>query len=359
MTDKSKFKNNAPFGFRAERMTGCGLHPALFTTGDRGKHISQLGPATYSPKKQDCKHKNGIDWNIKLKAELYSIWLGWKNMTVLEQRRFMNSLVGPGTHEINPALFKQQLDSIFENTSFTSGKRYSYIVDHGTPSPNAYFYDLSKRCTLKKGLSNVPTMEWDGFIDRFLPGVTARHSLSPTLYKFQEHDKKNTADITKKLVSVRGPYDLFTGKRDETTMKGFYHPKIFKMPDTLFSAVSKIDMLLYSKNYANTGKFLKEERFPKKPTVRHMLERWRDPALPGPAHYDLKDYKRIVSEPPDRYPFLSCKITVRPSPIAKPTPGPGRYNIKIARYMKQKRNTYVFVTKYPRVYYRDFNYRSF
>lgn len=52
----------------------------------------------------------------------------------------------------------------------------------------------------KKTFSRLPTFEWDGLSDRFKPQEKSYH-LPSNLYNV--NDKKNVADVTKKIVSTR------------------------------------------------------------------------------------------------------------------------------------------------------------
>lgn len=49
----------------------------------------------------------------------------------------------------------------------------------------------------------------------------------------------------KKVVSRRGPYDMFTGPRDNTTIKNHFSPSVDKVPEYYFINPSPLDILLH------------------------------------------------------------------------------------------------------------------
>lgn len=91
---------------------------------------------------------------------------------------------------------------------------------------------------------NVPPFEWDGFADRFKT-PSQPWKIAPNRYSVR--DRGSIAAKLAKVVSKRGPYDLFTGPRDETTIKNHFAPPAFKGPLNWFNTwPSELDNLLHS-----------------------------------------------------------------------------------------------------------------
>lgn len=99
--------------------------------------------------------------------------------------------------------------------------------------------------TLKsnKQTITVPTFEWDGLADRF-KGASQPWKLAPNRYTAKDHGSMTTK--LSKVVSKRGPYDLFTGPRDDSTIKNHFAPPAFKGPLNWFNTwPNELDNLLH------------------------------------------------------------------------------------------------------------------
>lgn len=177
--------------------------------------------------------------------------MGFRNPDVLCKRVFERSLGGPGTYELFDYKDKKDV-SIFKNVGFGTGERFHSAIRDETLPPGYKIYSLSSiwkltvlGChdikTLRTKFTKIPTFEWDGLATRFKISeppyrkAPNRYNLPPTC-------------ITDKVVSKRGPYDTFTGPRDQTTIKNHFAPPLFKSPDTIYNIPSEIDHLLHHPN---------------------------------------------------------------------------------------------------------------
>ncbi|CAG9834170.1 unnamed protein product [Diabrotica balteata] len=355
-------KPHPPFLFATKKFATIGIHPSLDKTGSTKKKITDAGPGSYDPQPAKCTSKNGYSWKMKLESENFSKHRGHRNPELVKERDFQKTMRGPGTHEVNYDIFKRQCDSKFENVDLGAEKRF---VDKtpNFPCANTYFRKFEDLCTVrKKQFSQTPTFEFDGFLDRFRLNLP-RHLLPSNIYDYQDHDNKNIADIVKKVVSARGPYDLFTGPRDNTTIKNHFSTPICASPEYYYIKPSNLDVLLHHPSKSRTGKFLQGKRFTK-PILRHILNDlslcYRNPKDPGPASYNLDKFGSITEKPPNLHPFNTSKSLARPPPaLWNIFPGPGRYNPKPPRCMKQKRASWVFLSKQNRQYYTVVKYSAF
>lgn len=112
---------------------------------------------------------------------------------------------------------------------------------------DTYFRNITKELTTRrKQKTNVPPFEWDGFIPRFKDD-------SPVWKKppncYNPKDTGSISALLNKVVSKRGPYDCFTGPRDETTIKNHFAPPSFKGPLNWFNTwPNELDILLNHPN---------------------------------------------------------------------------------------------------------------
>lgn len=356
----AKKQSTAPFGVATKRFARIGFHPQLDVQGVY-KRDNTLGPGSYKPKRPSCPSKRGMDWTRKLELEDYSKFLNYKNMDVLYQKQLQKTVGGPASIEIDMDLFKQKHNSVFENVGFGMGKRFQCDeCKDSIPPPNTYNRKLQQLSTIKsKSFSNLPTFERDGFVDRFRSNA-AKHTLAPNRYTLLVGGIDQTLE---KVISLKGPYNLFTGPRDSSTIKNHFGPSATKVPDNYYINASTLDVLLNHPSKCRTGKFLKCVRFPKKPCVKNMLLDlslcYRESNDPGPAHYNLSNFKTITVGKPNLHAFNTSYLNARPPLNWSIFPGPGRYTPMPATCMKAKRASRVFLSKQTRSIYKPLDYRAY
>lgn len=353
----TKFRTTAPFGVSTKRFATIGFHPGLDTTGAM-RNRGGLGPGQYNPKdlKCTCVYKSTKTdketWTRKLLLEEFSQNLGYRNASVLVARQKIKTIRGPGYYDVDESIFKPCCPSVFENCLFGRVPRFKQMkpkVDN--PPPGTYGNPLEKyerNLKPRHQFTKVPPFEWDAR-DRFQTRYRS-WELPCNLYA----DAKvpgGVDDLIRKLVSKRGPYDLFTGPRDSTTIKGYFASPSFKGVDSWPTALpSFVDELLYSKIRLRRGKFFTSERF----------EELKDSGVPGPGHYYdgmPKEFKH------NKHPFNSSVLHVRPCIRITLQPGPGRYeNNGVKCSMKTDPNskyTWQFKSKTKRTEYRAKEYNAF
>ncbi|KOC68526.1 Pyroglutamylated RFamide peptide receptor [Habropoda laboriosa] len=164
-----------------------------------------------------------------------------------------------------------------------------------------------------------------------------------------EHPKSMEAFL-KKVTGKRGPYDLFTGPRDHTTVRGYFaSKKLEDRGDWPKSLPSELNKLLHKSNYFK-GRWTTCPRFPKVSGMRIMLKDlalcYKDPNQPGPGHYDPKSPRKPRNT--KNYPFNMNVEFIRPVTLSEIRPGPGRYTIKDKRPIEGHGWTSVFKSKAPR-----------
>lgn len=346
----AKEVSRAPFGIATKRFANIGFHPLLDVSGTYKKDPTNLCPFSYNPKSSGCKFKRGMDWKRKVEIEEYSKYLNYKNLDLLHELEFNRTLGGPATIDMSVDIYKKQNHSVFKNVGFGLDTRIKDTKRNDVPPPDSYYRRKEQLSTLKtKSFSKLPTFERDGFVGHFRSNAP-KYTLAPNRYNLA--NTNGTDQILKKVVSLRGPYDLFTGPRDNSTIKNHFTPSTTKTPEYNHIEPSTIDVLLHHPSKRSVGVFLKCKRFPKKPCVRNMLIDlslcYRNPKDPGPAHYDLTQIKSINEDKPNLYPFNTSYQHARPPMNWKISPGPGRYSPKTPKCLKHKRPSWVFVSKESR-----------
>nr|XP_012218254.1 PREDICTED: uncharacterized protein C1orf177 homolog isoform X1 [Linepithema humile] len=226
---------------------------------------------------------------------------------------------GPGAHEISrwpDSILKAPCKSLRTDVSFGTVPQFKPSYKSTTPGPgytlkthNPYYYLDEKKL---KGFSHVPSFEFDGLAHRFQE-VKRNWSLPCTRYSVKYPNSLQV--FLEKVTGKRGPYDLFTGPRDESTMKGYWsRKKIDDYNDWPRKLPGEIEKLLSKSNYFK-GKWSTNLRFTKKPVTRMLLQDistcYKDPDEPGPGDYNPRTPQKPGSI--KRYPFDSNVARLLPS----------------------------------------------
>lgn len=163
-------------------------------------------------------------WDKQKKSEEFSNNLGFRNAHVLKTRRFLKSLGGPGTYDISEEVFARKSSNRGVDSGFGKQPKFYSTIKSFQPPPGTYGKDISTQSIVThKQLTPIPMFEWDGFLSRF-KDTTKPWSLAPNRY--DANDRGSIEELLQKVVSRRGPYDLFTGPRDNSTIKNhFSRPK--------------------------------------------------------------------------------------------------------------------------------------
>ncbi|XP_033210944.1 lymphocyte expansion molecule isoform X2 [Belonocnema kinseyi] len=271
---------------------------------------------------------------------------------ILEKEKKSN--IGPGTYQLDQwpeNIFEKRGRNVKGDIGFGTMSRFPKKSKFSTPGPgytgrdhNPFFYIDQNRF---KGFSSTPSFEYDGLAPRIKKEKT--WSLPPNRYNVQHPDCID--NVLKKVTGKRGPYDLFTGPRDNSTITGYLATtKIFGYPDWPQKIPGEIEKLFNKSNYFK-GVWSNCPRYPKKPTLRLMQNDlslcYKDPSQPGPGQYDPKFPERPKNA--KNYPFGKSAEKDRPLRPKEIRPGPGRYNPKIAKNIKGSGWSSVFKSKIPRI----------
>ncbi|CAL1682963.1 unnamed protein product [Lasius platythorax] len=343
-------KPHPPFNSGSKLNSNLGLHPKL-------KSFAATSPAvgSYDPRPIDRKSLV-ISWQRQQETKEFSATMGGKLTKKMVQKSLMSTDRGPGSYETirwPENILVAPCKSLQRDVSFGTVPRFEPSYKSITPGPgytlrthNPYYYLDQKRL---KGYSRIPSFEFDGLIPRFQE-IIRSWSLPCTRYSIKHPDSLQI--FLEKVTSKRGPYDLFTGPRDETTIKGYWtHPKSEDYGDWPRKLPGEMEKLSSKCNYFK-GKWSMSSRFTKKPVTRMMLQDistcYKDPNEPGPGHYDPRTPRKPSTL--KRYLFDSNIEYVRPHPPSDSyiLPGPGRYKIKQDCHIKGYGWTCVFKSKVPR-----------
>ncbi|KAK9754101.1 hypothetical protein QE152_g1596 [Popillia japonica] len=330
----TRTQSKAPFGVQTKRFVPIGYHPKLDKHGTMQAFKSKISPCEYYPEKYECAYKKynplGSVWKRKASSEEYAANLGFRNPAILKQRKVLAAVGGPGSYNISEDVYKKKSHSILKDVNFGNEVKF-FQFDERTPAPGTYTGDILRSCVLKKQLTNKPPFEWDGFINRF-PVQSKPWHQPPNLYN--PIDVGSLEELIAKVVSKKGPYNLFTGPRDSSTIKNHFAPPKRCAPDKYYTWPNGLDYLLHHPSKRRCGIFLKDNRFRKTPTVRMLMSDlttcYRDPNDPGPATYDI-NIDCITKLEPTMYPFNDSVPIARKGVQWRISPGPGRYNIHLAK----------------------------
>ncbi|XP_067125490.1 ciliary microtubule-associated protein 2-like [Centruroides vittatus] len=303
---------NAPFGIQSKRFNDLRVHPRL-----RLKNInkSNLGPGSYevTENKEKTFHSS---WTKALEDEDFSrLPQVFRKDWYLYMKDEPNRR-GPGKYLRHDAGYKLKSSSIYGPYTIF-GKRFEGPNTFENPGPGAYGnpYEAIENANLKRSMKTKGIMSSETIVKR--GEKISKDFKGPGLYEI----KSFTNEVLNKLVSVRGPYDLFSGKRDDSSLYGC-QMKPSKCALNLSPGVYRYEYFLdkWDDVYRrHNGKFAKAPRFIHKKEV-----------LPGPGHYNVKfpKVKEDILRGDKKIPFLFTAI--RPTLFNRmPTrSGPGSYEIK-------------------------------
>ncbi|KAK2578633.1 hypothetical protein KPH14_012127 [Odynerus spinipes] len=343
-----KKKPPPPFNQTSNRDGRIGLHPKLYTH-------SPEGPAFGSYDVTSIKRKNkAVSWKREMETKHFSESLGGRYIeSRVIQRELMEKGLGPGTHEIEQwpeNILDKPCKSLRKDVGFGTTPRFKRVVRVNTPGPgstvkvhNPYYYlELSR----SKGSSTLPSFEFDGLAPRFRE-IQRRWILPCNRYNVK--DPRVLEAVLHKVTGKRGPYDLFTGPRDERTIRGYMTRKIENYQGWPISLPGEVEKLLHKSRYYK-GRISTCPRFPKMMGSRMALKDismcYKNPKDPGPGHYDPSSPRK----PRNRmnYAFNIGVENVRPIVYQGIRPGPGRYKIKDAKRIKGNGWSWIFKSKVPR-----------
>jgi len=345
-----KFRG-APFGTQKSRFDVAGIHPKSKSPGtftqvpyDKksvDKLSRNLGPGLYNIDVGGFNHKSvmerskGPGWERAFETLRMAKIPHLLYKDEWEKKQLQKKLLGPGTYNI-----PDFIDHVGRKPCSTRGicetkaPRFGYTAKSDTPGPGTYGKGGIPNAVLEDkerlSFSNIGMLDSGKSDKRSLPEVGCH--LCPGQYS----SKSFTDELSERVVSKRGPYDLFTGDRNQPLSVGHLAVPI---RNNLGPGQYELDSFLdkwKGEHKRHQGKFLKDERLPDKPTDRiyccALSQCPRDPNDPGPGHYDGKEVGK--PEPARRPGFGSSAERMdkhaRRFFLGSMNPvGPGRYNINV------------------------------
>ncbi|RMX49946.1 hypothetical protein pdam_00023067 [Pocillopora damicornis] len=309
--------SGAPFGVQTSRFDVAGIHPKSKTPGT----ITQVA---YDKK---CMQ----EVNRRLGPGSYNIDVGGFNPKSVSERSS-----GPGWERAFETARLAKIPHLLYKEQWEKKQLQSHVPGPGTYGkggiPSAVIEEK-----VRKSVSNVGMLDSGKSYKRQLPEVGSH--LCPGQYEM----KSFTDEMEARVVSKRGPYDLFTGERNKPISVGY-----FALPTKQNLGPGEYDLKsflheLQDKHKNHHGVFLKVQRFPPYPTNRiycSTLSQYpRDPTDPGPGNYSPQELTK--PEATVRPPFGSTAERfdrhARRFFLGSTNPvGPGRYDVD--RYDKAQHN---------------------
>lgn len=356
-----KHFTGSPFGTQRARFDVNGIHPKSKTPGtitqvfyDKKSMTEQnrkLGPGTYNIETTGsfctsavANRALGPGWR-----QAYEISQAAKIPHLLyreewEKKQVQKKLLGPGSYDI-PDSFKAQITKpgSTRGACSTRARRFQAEVSD-TPGPGTYGKGGIPYAAIEEkknqSASTVGMLDAGASSKRQLPEVGS--ALCPGQY----NSKSFIDQMADRVVSKRGPYDLFTGDRNQPITVGY-----FAAPTRADLGPGEYQIKSFMQEWndnhkARHGKFGKVDRSPVVPSERTTcctLSQWpRKSDEPGPGQYDphRPEKPEAVKRPPFGLSAERIDRRARKFFMGNTNPvGAGRYNISFWKE-SQDVNTY-------------------
>ncbi|XP_059172232.1 uncharacterized protein LOC131953182 [Physella acuta] len=242
----------------------------------------KLGPGVYNlmtgkaalNSSQDKTPKTG--WARQLELEKLAALPHLLYKEQWEENKQLKKKLGPGSYNIKDFIQLGNEKPRSERGMCNNlAPRFESKLSSSTPGPGTYGIDgIPQRALEIKDKKSISTK---GLLDtgdrkRNLPTVGS--DLGPGTYNY----KTSTELILNKVVSTKGPYDLFTAERNEPIISGYLAaPKLANLGPGQYEYNSLVDEL-NSKHKQKLGRFGKAAQYPDIPSAIKDL--------PGPGTYD-------------------------------------------------------------------------
>jgi len=250
-----------------------------------------------------------------------------------EKKQLQKQWLGPGTYNISDFIDDiSKKPSCIRGVCETREVRFDNTKMDQVPGPGTYGNGGIPTAVVEakesQSVSSIGMLDSGKSCGRQLPDVGSH--LCPGQYEM----KSFTDEMDRRMVSKRGPYDLFTGERNKPIAVGY-----FALPakQTLGPGEYNLKSFLHElneKHRKHHGTFLKVQRFPACPTNRmhcSTLSQYpREPNDPGPGSYAPQGLTK--PEASVRHPFGSTAERfdrhARRFFLGSTNPvGPGRYDV--------------------------------
>jgi len=251
-----------------------------------------------------------------------------------EKKQLQKCLLGPGTYNI-PDSFDELSKKPGSKLGIcqTKAERFKNSTSSDVPGPGTYGKGGIPHALMKeKLLKSASTV---GMLDSRSSGKRQLPDVGSALCPGQYNTKSFIDELSERVISKRGPYDLFTGDRNKPITVGHLAaPNRADLGPGQYEVKSFLDEFS-SEHKKRHGKFGKVDRSPKIPSDRiycKTLSQWpRKREEPGPGSYDInKDVKNDLNS--KRPPFGSSAARTDKKAMefflgSNSSVGPGRYHI--------------------------------
>ncbi|KAK2157495.1 hypothetical protein LSH36_190g03014 [Paralvinella palmiformis] len=355
----------APFGTQTARFDVSGVHPknkvpGTFTETPYCRQATSavstlLGPGKYEVEyggfsnKAVMERASGPGWARAYEVSRIAAMPHLLHKEQWEFKRLLKRKLGPGSYDIKDFLqasdekprstrgIIQTKDTRFKENKVLRSKHSLGLCtfQNEIPGPGTYGKGGVPHAGIeekaRKSASTVGLLD-AGAGSRSLPSVGSH--LGPGNYNFASF----TEQMSKKVTSLRGPYDLYSGDRNKPIRTGHYAaPSNSNLGPGQYELKSFVDDL-ETEHKKRTGRFGKVEQYPGMPSERiyaySLSQNPRRPTEPGPGVYDSKDPNVKPPSQAKKSPgFLSSAMrsdkmatkffTGNFNPV-----GPGRYDIQ-------------------------------
>ncbi|XP_067845683.1 ciliary microtubule-associated protein 2-like [Heptranchias perlo] len=347
----------APFGTQKARFDVYGVHPDRKKQGsytevpyDRratGELERRLAPGRYNVDTGDFSaaavtwKASGPGWARAHEVERFAQTPQLFYKEQKQKKKFLETNLGPGKYEIPHFLdLLEKKNAGSRGICDTREERFKRKKDIGSPGPGTYgkggiptamLEEKAQRSAGSQGLMDSKSAK-----NRSL--ATVGCDLAPNTYNLGNDMDK----LLSRVVSKRGPYDLFTGERSNQIKTGHYATDPLNLSPGMYNIKSFTDDLL-SPAKEKHGKFSTIQQYPFPPVERIYYStpnQFQQP-ISYPSLYDVKQLSRPENRKPP--PFLSSTsrggrvppklLTFNPTNV-----GVGRYNT--TKYDSKPVNTY-------------------
>ncbi|XP_072173043.1 ciliary microtubule-associated protein 2-like [Diadema setosum] len=350
MSASVKMFKGAPFGTQKARFDVSGVHPQSKMPGTytqvwydkKSMHNlkRKLGPGVYQvevghfSENEVARKASGPGWSRAYETARMAALPHLLHKEQWEKKRMIERNLGPGSYNI-----KDFLEMISERPCSTRGicqtraRRFKHNKTTEVPGPGTYGEGGIPHSAIEKkskmSTSTVGLLDAGSSTPRHLPTVGCE--LGPGTYE----NKSFTEELTSKVTSTRGPYDLFTGERNAPIKTGHLsRPGQHPLGPGQYNLSSFSDKWQDEHNEWK-GKLGKISQYPERPSERmycSTLSQWpRKESDPGPGNYTPRELSKPKAK--NLPPFISSAerfdkrarkfFTGQTNPV-----GPGRYNVQ-------------------------------
>ncbi|XP_063056886.1 ciliary microtubule-associated protein 2-like [Engraulis encrasicolus] len=384
---EKKFKG-APFGTQSARFDVSSVHPANKRVGTyteipyckrmTSEQERNLGPGTYNPDVSDFgprakeKHAKGPGWKRALETMQQCHMPGLLYREAWENKHFLKTKLGPATYKATD--FIEELSKKPGSTRGVCNSRQERFPEKRclTPGPGTYEqrsapWSAVEEKRVKSAVTTPSSVVFGSVMDRFPQDSQLKKDvvgLGPGIYDV----KASIDELLSSQTGKRGPYDLFTGRRDKPICSGYLaSPKKVNnlCPGEYTKEMPRFGEHLEKPEKRKHGVFSRLEQYPEVNTDRIFLctqTQCKKPATsPGPGWYEVAPVSQSSNQSGScatpAPPFLTAAKRVNKSLVQQTRVcGPGDYNImeKGRRSVSSHKSVFVSETKrYPDSQQRD------